>query len=147
MPREKPLTVRAPRLPPNSQSGLSYIEVLVATILVALSLVPAVEALRGGIFGASVHEAAAADHYALMAKMEEVLAEPYPLLDTAAVAAGSESTPASYSDSAGAPKRRLVYLSRYDADVPGFTATDTGLLWVRVEFESRPGALRTLTAR
>ncbi len=41
----------------------------------------------------------------------------------------------------------MVYLSRYDAGTPGFTATDTGLLWLRVDFESKPGALETLTAR
>jgi len=147
MHRPKPLRVCARRLRLNSQSGLSYIEVLIATILVAVSLVPAVEALRGGIFGAGVHESAAVDHYELRAKMEEVLAEPYVLLDAAALAAGDENTPTSYSDSAGASKRRLVYLSRYDANLPGFTATDTGLLWVRVDFEARAGELETLTAR
>lgn len=145
--RPKSLRVRPPGIRLPSQSGLSYIEVLVATILIAVSLVPAVEALRGGIFGAGVHEAAAVDHYELRAKMEEVLAQPYTLLDAAALAAGSETAPTSYSDSAGASKRRLVYLSRYDANLPGFTATDTGLLWVRVDFEARAGELETLTAR
>lgn len=131
----------------SAQSGLSYIEVLIATVLVAVSLVPAVEALRGGIFGASLHQEAAADHYQLKAKMEEVLAEPYALLDAAAVVAAGEKTPTSYSDPVGASPRRLVYLFRYDASVPGFTAFDTGLLWVHVRFESRPGGLETLTAR
>ncbi len=147
MQRAKPVRVGASRARFSSQSGLSYIEVLVATILVAVSLVPAVEALRGGIFGASVHEAAAADHYHLKARMEEVLAEPYALLDAAALAAGSEKMPTSYSDPAGTSKRRLVYLFRYDASIPGFTAADTGLLWVHVRFESRSGELETLTAR
>lgn len=145
--RAKPLNARRPRLHSSSQSGLSYIEVLIATILVAVSLVPAVEALRGGIFGAGLHQAAAVDHYRLKAKMEEVLAEPYASLDAAAVAAGSETTPTSYSDPVGPSPRRLVYLARYDPGVPGFTATDTGLLWVRVDFDSRPGELETLTAR
>lgn len=147
MRRATAVRVRAPRARYRSQAGLSYLEVLIATILIAVSLVPAVEALRGGIFGASVHQVASTDHYTLKAKMEEVLAEPYALLDTAAVAAGSEKTPASYSDPVGASPRRLVYLSRYDASVPGFTVTDTGLLWVRVGFESRAGELETLTAR
>lgn len=147
MHHRKALRVRAPRSRSSSQSGLSYIEVLVATILITVSLIPAVEALRGGIFGAGVHQAATADHFELKAKMEEVLAEPYTLLDNAALAAGSETTPTSYSDPVSASPRRLVYLSRYDASLPGFTATDTGLIWVRVEFESRPGELETLTAR
>ncbi len=147
MRRAKAVTVHAPGGHSFSQSGLTYIEVLVATILIAVSLVPAVEALRGGIFGAGVHEAAAVDHYELRAKMEEVLAEPYALLDAAALAAGDEKTPSSYSDAADTPRRRLVYLSRYDADLPGFTATETGLLWVRVDYEARAGELETLTAR
>ena len=143
----KSLRNAAPRGYPRSQAGLSYIEVLIATMLIAVSLVPAVEALRGGIFGASLHQDAAADHYALKAKMEEVLAEPYALLDSAAVAAGSEKTPTSYSDPSGSTKRRLVYLSRYDPSTQGFTAFDTGVLWVHVRFESRAGELETLTAR
>lgn len=145
--RAKRLRVSAPRLRPHYQSGLSYIEVLIATVLIAVSLVPAVEALRSGIFGAGLHEAATVDHYELEAKMEEVLSQPYALLDAAASAAGSETVPTSYSDSAGVSRRRLVYLSRYDPGVPGYTATDTGLLWVRVEFESRTGRLETLTVR
>lgn len=143
----KPVRVPAPRVQFRSQSGLSYIEVLIATILVAVSLVPAVEALRGGIFGANLHQDAAANHYELKAKMEEVLAEPYALLDAAAVAAAGEKNPASYSDPDGTSPRRLVYLSRYDASAPGFTTFDTGLLWVHVRFESRAGELETLTAR
>lgn len=141
------LNFRALRPHTRRQQGLSYIEVLVATVLLAVSLVPAVEALRSGIFGASIHQGAAADHYEIRARMEAVLAEPYALLDAAAVAAGSASTPTGYSDPAGASNRRLVYLSRYDASVPGFTATDTGLIWVHITFESRPGELSTLTAR
>lgn len=147
MHRSKPVRCRPACVRLNSQSGLSYIEVLIATILVAVSLVPAVEALRGGIFGASVHEAAASDHYHLKALMEEVLAEPYALLDAAALAAGNETTPTSYSDAAGTSRRRLVFLSRYDAGTGSFTATDTGLLWVRIDFESRSGELETLNAR
>lgn len=141
------LRIRGRRARARRQHGLSYIEVLVATVLVAVSLVPAVEALRGGIFGARVHQAAAEDHYRLEARLEEVLAEPYALLDAAAVAAGSQTTATSYSDPAGAANRRLVYLARYDAGSGSFTAADTGLLWVRIAYESPPGELLTLTAR
>lgn len=143
----KSLRSVAPRGYPRTQSGLSYIEVLIATILIAVSLVPAVEALRGGIFGASLHQDAAADHFELKAKMEEVLAEPYALLDAAALAAVTEKTPTSYSDPSGSSKRRLVYLARYDPGTQGFTTFDTGVLWVHVRFESRAGELETLTAR
>ncbi len=147
MQRTTPLKGHSARGQILYQSGLSYIEVLIATILVAVSLVPAVEALRGGIFGAGLHQDAAVDHYQLKAKMEEVLAEPYALLDAAALAAATEKTPTSYSDPSGSSKRRLVLLSRYDPSTQGFTTFDTGVLWVHVRFESQPGELETLTAR
>lgn len=147
MPGAKRLKVHAAGGHRQSQHGFSYIEVLVATILLAVSLVPALEALRGGVFGASLHEAAADDHYRLTAHMEEVLAEPYSLLDAAAVAAGDATTPTDYSDPPSTAKRRMVYLSRYDADTASFTAADTGVLWVRVAYKEQPGELLTLTAR
>ena len=56
-----------------------------------------------------------------------------------------------YSDAAGATNRRLVYLSRYDADNADgdndfFTGMDAGLVWVRVELEGTTQAIEGLTS-
>ena len=134
--------------------GLSYVEVLVATALIALALVPAMEALQPGIEGSGIHETFAEDHYLLSAKMEEVLAEPFDALDSAAAAAGDQSTPTSYSDivnaSDGRQVSRQVFLSPYDGDNADsdndpFTGTDAGLLWVRVDIENTAHTIETLT--
>jgi len=84
------------------------------------------------------------DHYYLAAKLEEVLAQPFSYLDSAASIAASPAVPSSYSDSViladGRVLTRQVYLSRYDGDNADgnnnvFDGTDEGLLWVRVEIE------------
>ena len=117
--------------------GFSYIEVLVATVVIAISLVPALEALQSGMLGSQHHGSSAADHYNLIAKFEEVLAEPLSALDAAATAAGAPTVPTSYSDAPG-PGRRIVYLSRYDP-------SDADLLWVKVQLENSELAFETLT--
>ena len=138
-----------------SQSGLSYIEVLVATVLIATALVPALEALQSGIQASQIHRVQTENRYLLTAKMEDVLAEPFADLDAAAVAAGDASTPTSYSDtvsaSDGRQVNRQVYLSRYDGDNADgdndpFTDIDEGLLWVRVEIPGTTQALESLTS-
>lgn len=150
------------------QRGLSYVEVIIAAALIAIALVPMLEALQSGIQGAGIHQSLTTDHYQLKAKMEEVLAEPFTNLLSAAAAAGNKTTPTSYSDSAGSSQRRLVYLSFYDAgdtdgDTDPFTILDantdadnnpyTGtdvvidLLWVRIEIENSVQAFETLTSQ
>ena len=134
----------------SQQRGFSYVEVLVATVLVAICLVPALEALQTGIQGAAVHESDTVNKNRLSAKLEEVLAAPLSDLDAAALAAGDTTTPTSYSDTAGTTDRRLVYLSRFDgdnadADDDPFTGVDEGLIWVRVAIENSAHALETLT--
>ena len=57
-------------------AGFSYLEVLIATALIAISLVPAMEALSIGSRGHALQAAHAEDHYYLVAKLEEVLAGP-----------------------------------------------------------------------
>jgi hypothetical protein len=143
-----------PRAAPRQrhQNGLSYVEVLVATVLIALSLAPTLSALNGGLAASSVQESYVTDHYYLMGKVEEVLAQPFGNLDAAASAAGSPSTPTAYSDPAGSDRRRLVFLSRYDgdnadADDDPFTGVDEGLLWVRIEIEDTSQEFETLTSR
>jgi len=148
----------------NRQSGLTLVEVLVAAVLIMAVLMPAVEALRTGMLGSEVLRSTSGEHYAVLSRMEEVLAEPYGTLTSAAAAAGSESTPSSYSDAAGPPDRRLVFVALYDAanadgDGNVFTVLDpdldgdgspytgyAGLLWVRVEVEGSITTLESLVA-
>ncbi len=131
------------------QTGFSYVEVLVAVTLLAVALVPAMDALQTGLLGASVHERLAAQHYRAAGRLEELLAQPYGALDAAALAAASATTPSSYSDAVGVADRRLVYLARYDidnADADGnrFTGGDEGIVWVRVAIEGSDVALDSL---
>jgi len=133
-------------------SGFSYIEVMVATLLIAVSLVPAMEALQTGLRGSAIHRDTVEEHYYLQARLEEVLAEPISALEAATLAAGGPAVQSSYSDLPGTNRRRIVYLSRYDgdnADTDGdpFTGTDPGLLWVRVEIEGTEQSVESLITR
>jgi Tfp pilus assembly protein PilE len=134
------------------ERGFSYVEVLVATVLLTVGLAPALESLREGVVGGEIHAALTADHYHLTAKMEEILAQPFGALEAAATAAGSPTVPTTYSDTAGDVSRRLVYVAGYDgddADGDGhpFTGADDGLLWVKVEIENTTFAVASLTSR
>jgi type II secretory pathway pseudopilin PulG len=122
-------------------AGFSYVEVLVATALLALALVPALEALEIGVRGGGVHEAELALHYRALAALEEVLAQPFGDLQAEATAAAGAAS--AYSDPPGTVDRRLVYLSGHDAD--GDSVDDPGLLRVRVEIEATAHVLETLT--
>ena len=133
------------------QAGYSYVEILIAAILIAISLVPIMDALRTASVGTGVYESYSARHFSLLAKMEEVLAEPYGSLDAEAVAVGNSTTPTAYSDPLSTPDRRLVYLAAYDIDnadgddEPFLTGTDPGVVWVRVEIEGTVLSLESLT--
>jgi Tfp pilus assembly protein PilV len=138
-----------PRPSRSDARGFSYVEVLVATVILTLSLVPALDALQTGILGGGVDSSLTQVHVRLRSKMEAVLAKPFTALQSAEVAAASG--PSTYSDAVGTPGRRLVFLSRYDgddADADGdpTTGTDAGLLKVRVELEATPHTLETLVA-
>ncbi len=131
------------------QSGVSYIEVLIATSLILISLTPMMDALRSATHSTGAHEDAVIQHLHLTAMLEVVLAEPFSLLEAAAIAAGNETAATSYSDLAGAPNRRLVYLSLYDGDNADgdndpFTGVDPGLMWVRTEIEGTLMSIETL---
>ena len=154
-----------PRSYHTRQSGVTYIEVMVAAVLIMIALIPAVDALRTGMLGSEILESSSSEHYAVLARMEEVLAEPFGTLTSAASAAGSQSTPSIYSDAVGPPDRRLVFIALYDADNADgdgdvFTVLDpnldgdnnpytgyTGLLWVRTEVEGSITSLESLVAK
>lgn len=143
------------------QQGFSYIEVLVAMMLIAITLVPAMDALQTGILSADIHQTLAVEHYARLKKMEGLQTEPFTNLLTAAKAVANSTTATSYSDAVGIANRSLVYIALYDADANPFTITDantdndndvyTGntanLLWVKVVTENSAQGLETLISR
>ena len=122
-------------------TGFSYVEVLIAVVLIVVALVPALDALIPGMAGSGIHESIAEDHYQLTGKLDQTLTEPYGQLNSAAKAVGSPTTPTTYSDMVtyanGRQITRNVFIARYDADNADgdddpFTGTDDGLLWVQV---------------
>ena len=126
-------------------------ELLVATLLIAIMLVPALEAMQSGIQGSGIHTRIAQNQYRMISKMEQTLALPFDELLTQAdlVADSTVLIPEPYSDAAGTESRRLVYLARFDGDNADtdnnpFTGTDDGLLWLRVTIENGPRALETV---
>ena len=136
----------------NSQSGLSYLETLLAVTILGVALVPALEMLQIAYTGSAVSQSVLTWHDLAAARMEDVLSVDFSSLEDAALAAGAATTPSSYSDTAGMPDRVLVFLSPYDgdnADADGdpFTGTDAGILWVRVAIENSPVELSTLVAQ
>jgi len=139
------------------QAGFSYMELLVATLLIAIMLVPALDAMQSGIQGSGVHMQLAQNQYRMISKMEQTLALPFSELltqadlvaDPTVLIPAPLSRPDLYSDAAGTESRRLVFLARYDgdnadADDDPFTGTDAGLLWVRVTIEDSPRSLETV---
>lgn len=123
-----------------------------ATVLIAVTLVPALEAVQTGVLGAGIYEREAIAHQRLLAKLEETLAEPFGTLELAAAEAGSPVVPSRYSDPPASESRRLVLLAGYDADDADgdgdpFTGADEGLLWMRVEVQGTSRAMETLTTR
>lgn len=143
------------------QKGFSYVEVLVATTLIAIVLVPAMNALQTGILSAKVHKTLTTEQYARLKKIEELEAEPFTNLLTVAKSTASNIIDTSYSDAAGTTSRNLVYIALYDADADPFTITDSNadndndlytgntanLLWVKVITEGSAQGLETLISR
>lgn len=137
------------RSPERRQAGMTLVEILVAIVLLAVLLVPAVSAINDGLAGTTVQNAIDRDHYRLLSRMETVLAETY--TDLEAAAAGS-TVPSTYSDDAGTPERLLVFIAGYDADDADgdgdpFTDADEGILWIRAEIEGSSRALESLAVR
>ncbi len=135
--------------------GFSYVEVLIAIVLIAVCLVPIMEAMPTALLGVSIQEQLGADHAALRSKMEQVLAQPFTDLDAAAAAAGSSTATTAYSDavpfetSDGRQITRNVFIWPYDGDNAdgdgdSFTGTDAGILWVKVQIDDPPLSLETL---
>jgi hypothetical protein len=130
------------------QSGASYIEVLIATLLITVALVPMMEALQPGLQGSQVSRQQIKQHFALQGRLETVLAEPFAELDAAAAAAGAATVATSYSD-LGATIPHQLFIWRYDidnADNDGdvFTGGESDMLWIRIASEDGNYSLQTL---
>ncbi|GHA15243.1 type II secretion system protein [Oceanisphaera arctica] len=133
----------------SSQRGFSYLEALIATFIIGLSLVPAMEALQSGSQGAAINKQQNIDRPLLAGKMEQLLASDYGQLGAAV--AGT-TTPSSLSDSVvssdGRSLQRQVYLAFYDGETGDlFASADTGLLWLRVELAGTAQSLETLVSQ
>ncbi|MGI9341407.1 MAG: type IV pilus modification PilV family protein [Gammaproteobacteria bacterium] len=131
------------------QQGLTYLEVLVATLVLLIGLVPALDALRNAVSGTAGNEGYVALQHQLEGRLEEMLAEPFFDLNAAA---GAPTTASSYSEPGGTPERMLVFIAEYDGDNADtdddpFTGTDPGLLWIRTAIEGTPYSLETLLAQ
>jgi type II secretory pathway pseudopilin PulG len=133
------------------QQGFTYVEVVVAVLLLSLALIPAMNAIRDNIAISREQQSLIAGNYAVFSKMEYVLAQPYGNLFGAAVTAGDPTTPTVFSDPVSTPARVFVYLTPYDADNADsdndpFTGGDPGLLWVRVALEDGSLSMESLTS-
>ncbi len=118
--------------------GISYPEVLAAVVMMAVLLVPAIEALRSALFSSVSHEQLLLEHYALRSKVEDLLSRPFGELE---INAAGEATPSALSDAYllanGSSVQRDVYIAAHDmdnadADNNPRTGTDDGALWLRV---------------
>ena len=135
----------------STAGGFSYIEVLIAVAVLAVALVPAIEALNISGQSSALYSARVAQHHRLVARMETLLAASYSALAAEASTPGSPTASAVYSDPGGTASRRLVYITAYDgdnadADNDPFTGTDANLLWLRVEIENSVVGLEALTS-
>ena len=131
--------------------GAFYVEALVAVAILAIALVPASNAIHAGLQSSARLADTTLEHFSLLTRMEELLAERFNSLESAALAAGSPSVTTTYSDSPGTP-RRLVNLAHYDiddadADADPFTGTEADVLWLRVEIEGTNRGLDSLVTR
>ncbi len=133
------------------QSGISYVEVMVATLLIAVALVPMIEALGPGLQGSRIHRERAEVNFVLQGKLERVLAESFADLDDAAATAGDFTVATSYSDlAAGVPHEVFVWrwdVDNADADDDPFTGGEDDILWVRVATVDGLTELQTLISR
>jgi hypothetical protein len=127
---------------------VSYVEILIATLLITIALVPMMEALQPGLQGTQVNRQQSEQHFALKGKLESVLAEPFEDLDAAAFAAGAATIATSYSD-LGATIPHQLFIWRYDiddADNDGdvFTGGESDILWLRIASIDGSYSIQTL---
>lgn len=133
----------------TKQGGISFAEALVAMVILAVCLAPALDALsastRGPAAATSESELACAKSH-----LETVMAEPYSSLLRAAMAAGSVTKTTSYSVGVDpvCPARE-VFIGRYNPDntANAFPSADTGLLYLKVSVPNGTASFSTLVTR
>ena len=132
----------------NHQIGLSYIEVLIATVIISVALAPMMNSLQTGLQGNALHKNKVKVLHQLSGTLETLLAQPFNELDAAATAAGAYTTSTSYSDvSTTVPYN--VFISRYDVDNADsdnnvFTGGEENLLWIKVALLDGSDSFETL---
>lgn len=144
--------------------GVSYVEVLVAVALIAVALVPALNAVTAALPGSRVHLQLAGGMAPVHGKMEELLARPYPVLLRAAASGGSPGGSTTVAIAVYNPAVALAYplpanvppgpgysdadfdvfIAAIDPTTGATAAADTGLLQLRVQAKAAGGG--TLTA-
>lgn len=133
------------------QLGLSYLEVLIATVLLTITLVPMMDALQPGLQGSAIHQHRAQVHFTLKGKLEQVLAEPFMNLEAESIAAGAATAATTYSDTAAdVPHEVFIWpwdADNADADDDGLTGGEDDILWIRVATEDGQTDLQTLKSR
>lgn len=136
-----------------AERGLSYVEVLVATTLLVVALVPGLDAVRAGIGGSAALRAEAERQQQLQSAMEEQLAQPFNVLYERVARVGDGSP--LFTDAA---RRIEVRIFRCDGSrlagsncaptaTVGQPAPDTGLLRIQVRFAGGGPLLETLRGR
>ena len=138
-------------IPSCRQAGFYYAEVVVSVLLLAILLVPALQALTTAVVGNQAGTLTARQ-LRLQSKMEEVLAQPFAALYAETYLPGgnnSSSVNPTFSDAIGTPDRRVVLLYRYDSNAQALSTSDTGLLYVAVYYQADGAntALTTLKGR
>ena len=136
----------------SRQAGVSYIEVLIAAVLLAAALAPGLDALSLAHMAPRANTLALEGVQRVASRMDEVLAEPFTALEAAAARAGSPDVPTDYSDPDGQADRLLVYLAPYDGDDADgngqpFDGADAGLIWIRVAAGDSPYSLAMLVGQ
>lgn len=128
------------------QRGASYVELLVATIIVSVTALPALTALSLAVQSSTAGVSMTEQQHRLAGRLDTLLAEPYAVLEAQA---STPNSPTGFSDPLGSADRLLVYIAGYDGDnLDGdndpFTGADPGLLLVRVEIEDTRYAYQAL---
>ena len=131
----------------SAQAGLAYVEVLVALGLVVMGLVPMLDALQSSLLGSQASAQIAARDLSLRGKLEDVMSRPFAVLNAETYLSGGNTTTSvsvALSDAAGAD-RRIVILYRTDGTT--VSSADTGLLRIRVAYESGGTGLETMRSK
>ena len=149
------------------QRGLSYVEVMIAVVLLAAALAPALQAVTSGLAGARVHRGLAGGMTPVFGKMEELLARPTQCCsvppsaaEAPAAARRRRSPPTTRRRRSSSPLPATVppgpgysdpgfnvYIHSVDPTTGAVANSDTGLLQVRVTAVSDGETLTSYKAR